>query len=42
MVAVAIALNGFLTFATEYRLPAVAPVNKKAPFIIRLSMMECL
>ncbi len=42
MVAVAIALNGSLTFATEYRLLAVAPVTKKPPFIIRLSMMECL
>ncbi len=42
MVAIAIALNGFLTFATEHRQPAVAPVTKKTLFFIRLSMMECL
>jgi hypothetical protein len=29
MVAIAIALNGFLTSATEHHQPAVAPVTKK-------------
>jgi hypothetical protein len=34
MVAVAIALNGFLTFETEYHLLAVAPVTKKLRLLL--------